>query len=147
MSPLFHFAIYVNASSERLWSASRGVAPSLVITEKKRWVTGYKLFLQARDRSEELLLIFAHYAPLTFWAVARDITIGQSTTDYQFAHLAPLHGRRRSDLVVANTGAPLSDEFIRSYAIVRSPDFLFRETHKWRDQSLEPTAGHRDAQV
>jgi hypothetical protein len=95
-----------------------------MITEKKRWVTGYKLFLQARDRGEELPLIFAQYAPLTFWAVARDITIGQSTTDYQFVHLAPLHGRRRSDLVVSSTGAPLPDEFIRSYAIVRTPDFL-----------------------
>jgi hypothetical protein len=147
MPPLFHFAIYVNASSERLCSASRGVAPSLVITEKKRWVTGYKLFLQARDRGEELPLIFAQYAPLTFWAVARDITIGQSTTDYQFAHLAPLHGRRRSDLVVASTGAPLPDEFIRSYAIVRTPDFLSRGTHKWPNQSLEPTAGRRDAQI
>jgi hypothetical protein len=129
MSPLFHFAIYVNASSERLCSASRGVAPSLVITEKKRWVTGYKLFLEARDRGEELPLIFAQYASLTFWAVARDITIGQSTTDHQFAHLAPLHGRRPSDLVVASTGAPLPDEFIRSYAIVRTPDFLSKRTN------------------
>jgi hypothetical protein len=119
----------------------------LVITEKKRWVTGYKFFLQARDRGEELPLIFAQYAPLTFWAVARNITIGQSTTDYQFAHLAPLHGRRRSDLVVVSTGAPLPDEFIRSYAIVRTADFLSLVTHKWPNQSLEPTAGRCDAQI
>jgi hypothetical protein len=124
MSPLFQFAIYVNASSDRLVSASRDASVSLVITEKKRWVTGYKLFRQARDRGEELPLIFAQYAPLTFWAVAHDITIGQSTTDYQFSQLVPLHGRRRSDLIVASTGAPLPDEFIRSYAIVRTPDFL-----------------------
>ena len=124
MSPLFHSAIYVNASSERLRTASRSAEPSSVITEKKRWVTGYKLFLQARDRGEELPLIFAQYTAVTFWAVARDITIGESTTDYQFAHLAPLRGHRRSDLVVASTGAPLPDEFIRSYAIVRTPDFL-----------------------
>jgi hypothetical protein len=88
MPPLFQFAVYVNASSDRLVSASRGASASLVITEKKRWVTGYKFFRQARDRGEELPLVFAQYAPLTFWAVARDITIGQSTTDYQFAHLA-----------------------------------------------------------
>ena len=95
-----------------------------MITENKPWVTGYKLFLQARDRGEELPLIFAQYAPLTFWAVARNVTIGQSTTDYQFAHLAPLHGRRRSDLVVVSKSKPLSDDYIRSYAIVRTPDFL-----------------------
>jgi hypothetical protein len=147
MSPLFHVAIYVNASSERLRSASRGNAPSLVITENKRWVTGYKLFLEAHDRGEELPLIFAHYAPLTFWAVARDIIVGQSTTDYQFAYLAPLRGRRRSDLVVASTGAPLPDGFIRSYAIVRTPDFLSPGTHKEPNQSLEPTTGRHDAHV
>jgi hypothetical protein len=137
MSPLFHSAIYVNASSERLRAASRGGEPSAVITEKKRWVTGYNLFLQARDRGEELPLIFAQYAPLTFWAVARDITIGESTTDYQFAHLTPLQGRRRSDLVVASTSAPLADEFIRSYAIVRTPDFLSRGMHERPNQSLQ----------
>jgi hypothetical protein len=147
MSALFHAAIYVNASSERLRAASRGGEASSVITEKKRWVTGYKLLLQARDRGEELPLIFAQYAPLTFWAVARDITIGESTTDYRFAHLTPLAGRRRSDLVVASSGAPLPDEFIRSYAIVRTPDFLSEAAHNWPNQSLQPTASRRTAKV
>jgi len=144
MSPIFHSAIYVNASSERLRAASRGGEPSSVITEKKRWVTGYKLFLQARDRGEELPLIFAQYTPLTFWAVARDITVGESTTDYQFAHLTALQRRRRSDLIVASTGAPLPDEFIRSYAIIRTPDFLSRGMQQRPNQALQPTAGRSD---
>jgi hypothetical protein len=127
MLPLFKTAIYVNASSDRLRDASRGSDPSLPITEKKRWATGQKLLAEARGRGEELPLIFAQYAPLTFWAVAREITLHALTTEYQFTELRPLRDHRRSDLVVESTGAPLPDEFIRSYALVRTPEFLVAE--------------------
>lgn len=124
MSTLFKSAIYVNASSNRLRAASRGSEPSLPLSEKKRWTSGQKLLAEARSRGEELPLIFAQYAPLTFWAVAREITLHQGATEYQFSDLRPLHGYRRSDLAVVKTGAPLPDEFIRSYAVVQTPEFM-----------------------
>jgi len=127
MRDLFKSAIYVNASSDRLRDASRGSKPSVPITEKKRWATGLRLLTEARKRGQELPLIFAHYAPLTFWALARDITLHDSTTDYQFTNLQPLHGHRRRDLIVESTDLPLPDEFIRSYAIVRTPSFLIAD--------------------
>ena len=124
VTALFKSAIYVNASPDRLSAASRGSEPSLPITEKKRWTGGHKLLLEARSRGEELPLIFAHYAPLTFWALAREVILHESTTEYCFAELCPLNGYRRRDLVVESTGAPLPDEFIRSYALVHTPKFL-----------------------
>lgn len=128
MPTLFKSAIYVNAGSDRLQDASRGNKPSKPITENKRWIKGQKLLAQARARKEELPLIFTHlYAQLTFWALTRKIILHDFTTEYQFADLRPLSGYRRSDLVVESTGAPLPDRFIRSYALVRTPDFLFAQ--------------------
>lgn len=128
MKSLSLSAIYVNASSERLLTASRGTDPSQPITEKKRWVSGYKRFKEAISLDQQLPLIFAQYAPLTFWAVATDIKVDKTTTTYRFANLRPLQGYRRSDLVVESTGAPLPDEFIRSYSLVNTPAFLSVES-------------------
>lgn len=133
---LFKSAIYVNASSDRLRDACRGTEPSLAITEKKRWVSGHKLLSEARDRGEELPLVFAQYASLTFWAIAREITLHKFTTEYRFADLRPLHGYWRSDLMVESTGSPLPNEFIRSYALVRTPGFLSAKTPA---EKMEPS--------
>ena len=124
MSELFKYSIYVNASPERLRGASRGSEPSLPIVEKKRCARGQKLLAEARRRGEELPLVFAHFAPLTFWAVAREIKLQGNKTEYRFANLRPLRGYRRRDLVVDSTSSRLPDEFIRSYALIRTPDFL-----------------------
>lgn len=137
MRNLFKTAIYVNASSDRLHGASRGSKPSIPITEKKRWATGRSLLTAAQKRGEQLPIIFAQYSALTFWAIARDVTLHDSTTDYQFTDLRPLHGYRRSDLIVESTGSSLPDEFIRSYAIVRTPDFL---TANFDPELAEPPA-------
>ncbi|WP_437497542.1 HNH endonuclease [Sorangium sp. So ce1099] len=123
---LFDLAIYVNASPARLEEASNGARPSVAIVENKRWVRGRQLLEQARENRLELPLIFAQFEPLTSWALARDIVVHESTTEYRFAKLRRLRGHRRSDLTLDSTGGPLPDSFIRSYAIVRTPPFLRR---------------------
>ena len=121
---LFKTSVYVNASSNRLLAASRGGGPSLPLVEKKRWTTGCRLLDEARQRGEELPLVFSHFPNLTFWAVATDITVDENTTEYCFRNLRRIRGYRRRDLVVESTAAALPDEFIRSYALVRTPAFL-----------------------
>jgi len=123
---LFELAVYVNVSPDRLRRADRGPNPSAPITEKKRWVDGRKRFAEASAKNEDLPLIFARYAELDFWAVASEITLQPTMTKYRFVDLRALpKGRfRRSDLVVDKTGKRLSDNFIRSYAIVRTPQFI-----------------------
>ena len=124
MPELFPSAIYVNASVDRLRAASSGSAPSTPIVEGKRWAGGLKLFTEARAARQVLPLIFAQNATLAFWAEAESIDLGDSSTRYTFTNLRGLKGRRRSDLTVESSGAPLSDDFIRSYALVRTPSFL-----------------------
>jgi hypothetical protein len=124
LESLFPLAIYVNASSKALEAVSRGSLPSEPRPEKKRWTTGRKLFEQAGAQGRKLPLIFAHYTALTYWAIAADIQLGKGTTRYSFTDLRPISGRNRSDLWVESSDTRLPDNFIRSYAIVRTPEFL-----------------------
>jgi hypothetical protein len=124
MKSLYPSAIYVNASTEHLLAASCGDRPSKPIGEGKRWVTGYQWYQDAKLQGQALPLIFAHYAALTFWAIATDIEVSESETAYRFKDLHLIRSHRRSDLTVAKTGLSLPDNFIRSYALVRTPDFL-----------------------
>jgi hypothetical protein len=117
-------SVYVNAASARLEAASRSGEGSLEIREGKRWVTGAALLADARRRGAELPLIFAHYAELTYWALARAIEVDDAGTTYTFSHLTPVAGFRRSDLTVRSSRSRLPDNFIRSYAIVETPAFL-----------------------
>jgi hypothetical protein len=124
MRPLFNHAIYVNASPDRLRRASHGAAASDPVTENRVWVTGRRLFDEAKAAREDLPLIFGYYAPLTFWAVATEITVGERSTRYRFARLTKLSRHERRHLTLATSNKPLPNSFIRSYAIVRTPDFL-----------------------
>jgi hypothetical protein len=124
MKPLFSSAIYVNASTEHLLAASCGDRSSKPVREGKRWVTGYQWLQEAKLQGEALPLIFAHYAELTFWAIATDIKVSEYETTYRFAYLCPIRGHYRSDLTLENTGSSLPNNFIRSYALVRTPKFL-----------------------
>ncbi len=118
-------SVYVNAASTRLEAASRNGDTSLEIREGKRWVTGRALLVDARRSGAELPLIFAHYAELTYWALARAIEVDETGTTYTFSNLTPITaGFRRNDLTVKSSGARLPDDFIRSYAIVETPPFL-----------------------
>lgn len=126
--PLFPFAIYVNAASERLREADHGTAPSSPIVEHKLWRTGVKLWHQAKTDHMRLPLIFAQYASLTYWAVAHSVrpNEGNKTTTYQFASLSSLEGLGyvRASLTLMRGGSRLPNSFIRSYAIVHTPPFL-----------------------
>jgi hypothetical protein len=52
------------------------------------------------------------------------------STVYSFSNLQPIPNspQRRSDLTVKSTGKRMSNNFIRSYAIVKTPQFLLQQT-------------------
>lgn len=125
MKPLFHAAIYLNRRPDDLQKADHGESASDELIEHKNWSTGHKLWMEAKEAGCELPLIFGYEAPLEYWAVARDILPFENSTRYRFAHLNKVTGGyRRRDLVLVSTGKLLSDQFIRSYAIVETPAFL-----------------------
>jgi hypothetical protein len=125
MKPLFHTAIYVNRRPKELKEKSHGQAPSDWLAEGRRWTSGANLLREARDAGCELPLIFGYYAPLTYWAVARGIKVLKKTTAYRFANLQRIRGgQERKSLTVVTSKKPLPNDYIRSYAIIMTPNFL-----------------------
>lgn len=128
MKPLFKTAIYVNRAVASLEEANHGKEASDWLTEHKAWTSGKKFFDEAHESGYDLALIFAQYRELGYWAIAEEIKVdpAKKTTDYHFSNLQEIHGRQRNDLTVLSTGEPLPNNFIRSYALVKTPDFLRR---------------------
>ena len=138
MKPLFKTAIYVNRASATLKKAIQGKEISDSLIENRPWASGEKIFAKASDSSCDLALIFAQYEKLEYWAVAREIVAGEEdgkrVTRYRFSNLQRIPGRtrQRNDLTVISTGRPLPNEFIRSYSLVQTPDFLLPASGKKR---------------
>ena len=114
-------AIYVNCSEVRL---RRGAEMGEVLEDRKRWVSGERLWREAGASGKSLPLIFAQYRELMYWSVATRIDLSAESTTYGVSELIPIFGRQRRDLVLSDSGKRLSNAFIRSYAVVRTPTFL-----------------------
>ena len=97
-------------------------------TERKKWTSALGLFEQAKRTSTRLPVIFAAgecIDGLIYWAVITELSADAQTTTYSFTELRPLDSKPPlSSLRLRSTGAPLSDSFIRPYAIVHTPDYI-----------------------
>ena len=96
--------------------------------EKRAWVTAKRLVDQADRDGESVAVLFAaaeRTDKLVAWAVLETVHITPEGTDYTFSNLTrfkePL--RPKTDLRKRN-GEPLSQNFIRPYAICRKPRFV-----------------------
>ena len=99
-------------------------------TENKVWRTGHRLFRQARRNGRRMPVVFACAAVtdgLLYHAVLSDLMLdeAESTTSYEFTHLTPIKGDPPlSTLRLRSTDRPLSDDYIRPYAICHTPSFI-----------------------
>ena len=68
----------------------------------------------------------ADYSPLLYWAVVDEIVYDEESgvTTCSYHSMQPIKGERPLSSLVLRTGKPLSDEYIRPYAICRTPPFL-----------------------
>ncbi|MGA9772736.1 MAG: hypothetical protein WBV94_27150 [Blastocatellia bacterium] len=101
-----------------------------VFIEKRRWVDGSKLFYKAKREQKLMPVIFGRAeidSSLIFYAMLESIQVDDEaqTTTYTFTGLTrikkPLPLRT---LIKKNDGKPLSDDYIRSYVICRTPEFI-----------------------
>lgn len=97
-------------------------------SEGHRWVTAKRILDEARRRDESVAVVFAAAEKtdkLLAWALLDDIHVTPKGTDYTFSKLTrfkkPL--RSKTDLRKRD-GEPLSQNFIRPYAICRKPKFV-----------------------
>jgi len=107
-----------------------------VFEERKKWATGSRLF-HAAQQEQAMMLIFFGAADvasgLLYWARIQAVQIDESnpkapTTAYHFSNLTRLDGGLPlSSLTLRDTGKPLSDKYIRPYAVCFTPAFLLSE--------------------
>ena len=127
--PLSPFCIYTIRQQHDLDKAYR-TGGSSGFTENKVWTTGQRLFLEAKKHGQRMLVIFASADvtdKLLYYAVLSNLVIDEasSTTSYQFNHLEPVKGDLPlSSLRLRSTNRPLSDDYIRPYAICHTPSFI-----------------------
>ncbi|MBN2487471.1 MAG: hypothetical protein JXA98_00415 [Methanosarcinaceae archaeon] len=102
-------------------------------SEKKKWKTGYSLFLEAKENKTRMPIIFSaadENNELIYFAFLESIYIEEKKTNvfettYSLSDLTEMKvAKSLSSLVLRSSSKPLSDNYIRPYAICHTPDFL-----------------------
>ncbi len=128
---LFPFCVYTIVHQDELQRAyTSGGTGSF--TENKKWVKGARLFREATDSGDRMLVVFADAATtagLIYYALLTDVTvIGDSVrgpTRYTFERLTPIRPAvPKSALIKLQGSEPLDDNYIRPYVLCHTPAFL-----------------------
>ena len=121
------FCIYTMRKSENLQYIYLGDGAGK-FSEKKIWRTGHALFQQAREENKKMPIFFSaaeEDSGLIYFAFLESIEIGDSVTTYSFSDLNEIdEPKPLSSLKLRSSQNPLSDNYIRPYAICETPDFL-----------------------
>jgi hypothetical protein len=97
-------------------------------TEHKRWVAGKRLLEEAEGEGKRLPIVFARAqraGALLGWALVDKIIVDNKDTEYSFSAFQRFekHAHLKSSLKKRD-GKPLDENFIRPYAICRTPAYL-----------------------
>jgi hypothetical protein len=122
------FAVYTIRRSQELDNAfAKGGGGRF--TERKRWVAALGLFEEAKRNGSQLPIIFADAGDtcdgLLYYGFVRELSADDSTTTCHFEGLCRVAaGTQKHSLRLRSTGKPLSDDFIKPYAIVHTPGYI-----------------------
>jgi hypothetical protein len=119
--------VYTIAHRTKLEAALSGNR-AVTLRESRPWTTAAKLLRSAQEAGCAMPILFADAADcstLLFWALLQRITVGERGTEYVFEHLRRLRGGHRpQELHLLKTGRRIAPDFIRPYALCRTPAFL-----------------------
>lgn len=124
---LFEFSIYTIAHPDKLAkAASRKHVVSF--HEERAWKTGYLLWIKAKAAGSEMSVVFGDATDcsrLLYWGILTGVIIEDKTTRYSVKQMRKIKGRHSpQDLALKSTGKNIAPNFIRPYAICRTPSFL-----------------------
>jgi hypothetical protein len=120
------FSIYTIMHHDTLKRIAE-IGRSALLYEKKRWVTGHQLFVEARKQGQEMAVLYAdasHCSKLLYWGRLEGVDVDVDGTRYTVADLTPLSRRKTQHLVLESSNQHIAEEFIRPYAIVHTPSFI-----------------------
>jgi hypothetical protein len=129
MIRLSSYCIYTIRHSDALRrQAEEGGSHTL--TAGKAWTTGSLLWTEAKRSAERLPLVLPGAdveTGLIYWACVDEITVDAelASTTCCYSDLRPIvPAKPRSALRLRASGGQLSEDYIRPYALCRTPDFL-----------------------
>lgn len=102
-------------------------------TEGTNWRSGIELLNDGKEMNMTVPVIFSAAEAtrkLLYWGILTDVRIEnisehKYTTTYMFKNLTAIKGRKsKTDLVLRSTGKKVDDNFIKPYAICRTPEFI-----------------------
>jgi hypothetical protein len=139
-------AVYTILHPEWLDEIAKSAQPAR-LRETKRWVTAKVLFDEARERGEEMAILFADAAndcsKLLYWSKLCTLEVDETGTSYTMTELRPLRGRRTQELVLRSTNKMIAEGYLRPYAVVRTPSFINEhETDARKPATHETKAAH-----
>jgi hypothetical protein len=125
--PISEFCVYTIAHRAVLNGvASTGRAHTF--PERKPWVTGHTLWQRAGTAGLAMPVLFADATDcsrLLFWGVLSNVRLQGNSTRFSVDRLRALPGRHSpQELVLRRTGKKIAPNFIRPYAICRTPTFV-----------------------
>jgi hypothetical protein len=128
-SAVAEYCVYTIVRRDHLEKAAELRGPTS-FDEGRPWATARKLHLQATADDEEMLVLFADAndcSELIYWGVLQDILVGEKT-HYTVDHLQEFRTTHSpQELVLKSTGQQIAPDFIRPYAICRTPQFMAEE--------------------
>lgn len=98
--------------------------------EKKLWKEGHRLFIEAQKNDLDMPILFSaadYGSGLIYSAFLKSVELDPDiyTTKYKFVQLSKLkESLPLSSLRLKSSGKPLSDNYIRPYAICFTPPFV-----------------------
>jgi hypothetical protein len=125
---LFEYCVYTIVLKDTLEDIHKNKTGEGSLSENKSWVTGRRLLHEAEKAGADMPILFgdAAWCPdLIYWAILREVRVGDKRTKYRFEQLLKLpDGHSPQELRLRSTGKPISAGFIRPYAICKTPAFL-----------------------
>lgn len=123
---LAEFCIYTILHTDELAKAARG--EKTIFHQSKAWVTGRELWAEAHEAGVGFPLILGDATDcsrLEYWGLLTRIEVEEDATHFVLEHVRPLPpGHTPQELVLRNSGEHIAPNFIRPYAICRTPGFL-----------------------
>ncbi len=126
---LAEHCIYTILHTNKLADARQGGPTSY--QESKPWITGLELWEQAQAKGMDFAILLGDAtdcSKLVSWGVLTKIEIKGDETTFTVDRVRKLEGNHcPQDLVLVSTGEHIAPNFIRPYAICRTPTFLNEE--------------------
>lgn len=124
---LARYCVYSIVHKDRLANAAR-IGTSDEFREAKPWVTALDLWQRAANDGERMVVMLGDAtdcSTLLYWGVLTNVKVGASKTSYTVDRLRRLSkGHRPQELILRRTGKHIARNFIRPYAVCKTPNFV-----------------------